>query len=45
MDPEGSARNSYSSWPLYARSADQRAWVIGYLISIDRGSARNSCNS
>jgi len=25
MDPEGSARNSCNSWPLYARRADQRA--------------------
>jgi len=25
MDPEGSARNSCNSWPLYARGADQRA--------------------
>jgi len=31
MDPEGSARNSCNSWPLYARSADQRPMGMLWL--------------
>jgi len=34
-DPEGSARNSCNSWPLYARWANQRAW-FGYLLQLLR---------
>ena len=33
MDPEGSARNSRNSWPLYVCWADQRVWY-GELLRL-----------